>query len=98
MPHDHEETKQIGVLRGLFAVMFLAVGLYMVPGLFGAKYGNTLEGILPPPPREGGIQLSTGGHKANDYHDLAWEHDFDKALAASAVAKKPLFVDFTGFN
>lgn len=98
MPHDHEETKQIGVLRGLFAVMFLAFGLYMVPGLFGAKYGSHLEGILPPPPSSGGIQLSTGGKKGNDYKDLPWEHDFDKALAASAIAKKPLFVDFTGFN
>src|SRR5690606_805318 len=53
MPHDHEETKQIGVIRGVLAVIFLSFGLYMIPGLFGAKYGNVLEGILPPPPKDG---------------------------------------------
>src|SRR5690606_9376327 len=78
MPHDHEETKQIGVIRGVLAVIFLSFGLYMIPGLFGAKYGNVLEGILPPPPKDGGIQLAVGGGaKAYDHHDLPWHKDFD---------------------
>ncbi len=99
MPHDHEETKQIGVLRGMFAVMFLAFGLYMIPGLFGARYGKYLEGILPPPPAEGGIKLALGnGAKARDAHDLDWKLDLVKGLEISAQVNKPVFIDFTGFN
>ncbi|MCB9932456.1 MAG: sulfite exporter TauE/SafE family protein [Planctomycetes bacterium] len=99
MPHDHEETRQIGVIRGILAVMFLSFGLYMIPGLFGAKYGNVLEGILPPPPREGGILLSVGGgEKSYDHHDLPWHKDFDEGLAEAKAKNKPVFIDFTGFN
>ncbi|MEZ5991009.1 MAG: protein-disulfide reductase DsbD family protein [Planctomycetota bacterium] len=99
MPHDHEETKQIGVLRSVIAVSFFAFALYMLPGLFGAKYGNVLEGILPPPPRNGGIQLSmSGGTKANDHHDLPWHKDFDEGMAEAKALNKPVFLDFTGYN
>lgn len=97
MPHDHEKTEQIGVVRGLFAVLFLSFGLYMIPGLFGAKYGSTLEGILPPPPAEGGITLGGGG-KGNDAHDLPWTPDLVKGLEIAAKVNKPVFIDFTGFN
>lgn len=99
MPHDHEETKQIGVIRGVLAVIFLSFGLYMIPGLFGAKYGNVLEGILPPPPKDGGIQLAVGGGaKAYDHHDLPWHKDFDEGMAEAKAKNKPVFIDFTGFN
>jgi thiol:disulfide interchange protein len=100
MPHDHEETKQIGVIRSLLAVSFLAFAVYMVPGIFGAKYGNVLEGILPPPPADGGIQigLGAGGAKAYDHHDLPWHKDFDVGLAQAKAQNKPIFLDFTGYN
>lgn len=99
MPHDHEETKQIGVIRGVLAVLFLSFGLYMIPGLFGAKYGNVLEGILPPPPKDGGIQLAVGGgEKGYDHHDLPWHKDFDVGMAEAKAKNKPVFIDFTGFN
>ena len=99
MPHDHEEAKQIGVIRAIIAVMFLSFGLYMLPGMFGAKYGAVLEGILPLPPREGGIELSMGGGGSkNDYHDLAWFKDFEEGMLAAKAANKPVFLDFTGYN
>lgn len=99
MPHDHEETKQIGVIRGILAVCFLSFGLYMLPGLFGAKYGFVLEGILPEPPREGGIQLAVGGgEKGYDHHDLPWNKDFDIGMAEAKAKNKPVFIDFTGHN
>ena len=100
MPHDHEETKQIGVVRSIIAIAFLAFGIYMIPGMFGAKYGNVLEGILPPPPREGGIQLALGGGegKKYDHHDLPWNKDFDVGMAEAKANNKPVFLDFTGFN
>lgn len=101
MPHDHEETKQIGVIRSIIALSFLAFALYMAPGMFGAKYGNVLEGILPPPPRDGGIQLGLGGGDGRgsyDHHDLAWHKDFDEGLAEAKAQTKPIFLDFTGYN
>ncbi|MCC7507776.1 MAG: thioredoxin family protein [Planctomycetes bacterium] len=99
MPHDHEETKQIGVIRSLFAVAFIAFALYLVPGMFGAKFGPTLEGILPLPPENGGIQLSLGGGAPrNDPKSLPWEHNLAKGLEIAAKVNKPVFVDFTGYN
>ncbi|MDH5642013.1 MAG: thioredoxin family protein, partial [Nitrospira sp.] len=47
LPHDHEETRQIGVVRLLFATFFLVFGVYMTPGLDGRAMGY-LDGILPP--------------------------------------------------
>lgn len=99
MPHDHEKTEQIGVLRSLFAVTFLAFGLYLVPGLFGAKLGATLEGILPPPPKESGIKLAFGGAgKGNDPEHLPWNKDLQKGIEIASTVNKPVFIDFTGFN
>ncbi len=99
MPHDHEDTKQIGVIRGMFAVIFLSFGLYMLPGLFGARYGAILEGILPPPPAEGGIQLAVGGGEKRDAHDLPWhKNELEAGLKASKESGKPVFIDFTGYN
>ena len=101
MPHDHEETKQIGVIRSIIALSFFAFALYMAPGMFGAKYGSVLEGILPPPPREGGIQLGLGGGSGPgnyDHHDLPWHKDFDEGLAEAKAQNKPIFLDFTGYN
>ncbi|MBE7492893.1 MAG: hypothetical protein HS108_14220 [Planctomycetes bacterium] len=99
MPHDHEKVEQIGVLRSLFAVAFLAFGLYLVPGLFGARLGATLEGILPPPPRESGIKLSLGGGgKSNDVEHLPWNKVLQDGLDIAAKVNKPVFIDFTGFN
>ncbi|MBX3459018.1 MAG: thioredoxin family protein [Planctomycetes bacterium] len=100
MPHDHEKTEQIGVVRALFAVAFISFALYLVPGLFGAKFGPTLEGILPLPPENGGIQLSLGGGEGqrNDAKKLPWEKNLAKGIETAGQVKKPIFIDFTGFN
>ncbi len=99
MPHDHEKTEQIGVVRSIFAVMFLAFALYLLPGMFGARLGATLEGILPLPPKDAGIQLSWGtAGKGNDAEDLPWIKNLEEGLEVSAKVNKPVFVDFTGFN
>lgn len=99
LPHDHDEVQQIGVVRTLIAAGFLAFAVYLVPGMFGARYGVYMEGILPvatdPPP----IQLSFGGGERRNHHDLEWhKNDYDGAMAAAKAAQKPLFIDFTGYN
>ncbi|MHC4840392.1 MAG: cytochrome c biogenesis protein CcdA [Planctomycetota bacterium] len=100
MPHDHDETKQIGVVRAMIAVAFISFGIYMIPGMFGAKYGPYLEGILPLPPENGGIVLAMGSGEgeANDVHHLPWTKDLDEGLADAKAKNKPVFVDFTGYN
>jgi thiol:disulfide interchange protein DsbD len=99
MPHDHEKAEQIGVVRSIFAIMFLSFALYLVPGLFGARLGATLEGILPLPPKDSGIQLSWGSAgKGNDAEDLPWVLNLEEGLDVAAKVNKPVFVDFTGYN
>ncbi|MCF6274310.1 MAG: hypothetical protein L3J05_00915, partial [Robiginitomaculum sp.] len=97
MPHDHEDTKQIGVIRAIFAVGFLSFALFMLPGMFGAKYGY-LEGILPLPPKNGGITLPMGGGHENDPHSLPWNRVLEDGLLEAKEKNMPVFVDFTGFN
>lgn len=98
MPHDHEKTEQVGVIRAIFAVAFLSFALYLLPGMFGAQFGKMLEGILPLPPAEGGIQLGFSETTKNNPKDLPWERDLARGLETSAEVNKPVFIDFTGFN
>jgi hypothetical protein len=81
--------------------MFLAFAVYMVPGIFGATYGPNLEGILPLPPKDGGIKLAFAGGegKQRDVHELAWlKDDLEGGLKASKENGRPVFIDFTGYN
>lgn len=92
MPHDHEKTEQVGVVRMLIAISFLAFAVYMVPGLTSEKPMGMLDGFLPPReerPRHGG---GGGGEAKAEF----WHQDLDSALAESKQTGKPVFVDFTG--
>lgn len=94
MPHDHEKAEQIGVVRMLIAMCFLAFALYMVPGLTSEKPMGMLDGFLPPReerPKHGGAGNGSGEAKAE-----FWHQDLDSALEESKKSGKPVFVDFTG--
>lgn len=97
MPHDHEDVKQIGVVRLLFALGFLGFAVYLLPGMVRGAPMGLLDGFLPP--REvvahsGGSHSGGGG--AIDVHSLNWHQDLDEALAEAQKTNKPVFVDFTG--
>jgi thiol:disulfide interchange protein DsbD len=81
MPHDHEPTGQIGVIRMLIAIGFLSFGLYMLPGLVNDKPMGLLDGFLPPRAIE---------------EEFTWHQDLDDALAEAKRTGKPVFIDFTG--
>jgi thiol:disulfide interchange protein DsbD len=45
LPHD-TKTESIGVIRLLFALLFLAIAFYLVPGMFGRPLAPTIDGFL----------------------------------------------------
>lgn len=94
-----EETREIGVGRLVFAMLFIATALYMMPGLFGAPL-NSLDAFLPP--RQGtdvSLLGAIAGSEGRSETDENWfVDDIDAALAAASSQGRPLFVDFTGYT
>jgi thiol:disulfide interchange protein DsbD len=86
LPHDHDVPETIGVPRLLFSLIFLGLGLYMLPGLFktaqgapqkpGGQLFNQIQSFLLP-------ESSGGGN-------------LPEALARARREKKLVFIDFTG--
>lgn len=88
-PHDSPLGRR-GPVRLGFAGLFLAFGIYLVPGLFGANL-KLISGFPPPmfysygwfyDPHEGGV------------HGV---RDFEEGLALAREQDKPILVDFTGW-
>jgi len=77
------------------AVLFLALGIYLVPGLTNTRYANlSLVSGFPPP-----LSYSLYKHSATD--DKGVEaiviNDYEKALQLAKAAHKPVLIDFTGW-
>ncbi len=86
LPHD-TKVESIGVGRLLAAVLFLASGLYLLPGVFDRPLPAFIEGFILPDAREG----SSG--------EIDWkrfEDDLDGAMAEARATGRPVFIDFTG--
>lgn len=88
-PEDH-----IGVPRMIFASLFLGMGLYLTPLLFGiVPRGLVMEGVvsfLPP-------DFERSGGMPND--PIPWiKHDYEAAWKQAIAEKKLIFIDFTGVN
>ncbi len=88
LPHDHEAPESIGVMRLIFSLVFLSIGLYLVPGLFkddkhhsqkprGVVYDWVQAFLLPD-------------------DGSTWGANLPQALAQAERENKPLFIDFTG--
>lgn len=94
MPHDHEKTEQIGVIRTMIALAFFSFGIYLLPGLVTGKPMGLLDGFMPP--REARHSSSGGAGGGVDAHSLEWHEDLDEGLAEAKATGKPVFIDFTG--
>ena len=89
LPHD-DEKPNLPVPRLLFALLFIAFGLYLLPGLFKGPDGRAqrpsgiafawVEAFLLPEPAK----------------DLPWSADLKATLDAARLSKKMVFIDFTG--
>ncbi|MEC7950800.1 MAG: thioredoxin family protein, partial [Bacteroidota bacterium] len=94
LPHD-SKVERIGVFRFSLGMLFLMLGIYLLPGMWGAPV-NLISGFPPPTFysewKQGG--QSDGGHGG---HVEARFDDYDAGLAAAKAEGKPMLLDFTGW-
>jgi thioredoxin-related protein len=91
--HDPPPAK-LSFGRKIIALLFLALGLYLLPGLTNTSYANiSLVSGFPPPLTYSlyGKASSGKGVEANVIND------FDKALQLAKEQHKPILIDFTGW-
>ena len=78
-------------------MVFLTIGIYLLPGMWGAPV-NLISGFPPPTFysewNSGGSGRSSNGH--SDGHIEAKYHDYEEGLAAAKELGKPVLLDFTG--
>jgi len=101
LPHDHDVPETLSVPRSLFALGFLSLGLYLVPGIFpmkdadlpskGIVFGWVDSFLLPEPSKKSG-----GG--SGDAKEQPWFTDLQEGLSRARAEKKLVFLDFTGIN
>ncbi len=93
LPHD-SKVERIGVFRFSLGMVFMMLGIYLVPGMWGAPV-NLISGFPPPIFYSEWNQGSQGdGHGG---HVEARFDDYDKGLAAAKEEGIPMLLDFTGW-
>ncbi len=93
LPHD-SKVERIGVFRFSLGMVFMMLGIYLLPGMWGAPV-NLISGFPPPIFYSEWNQGSQGdGHGG---HVEARFDDYDKGLAAAKEEGKPMLLDFTGW-
>ena len=96
LPHD-SKVERIGVFRFSLGMVFMMLGIYLVPGMWGAPV-NLISGFPPPIFYSEWNQGSQGdGHGGHGGHVEARFDDYDKGLAAAKEEGKPMLLDFTGW-
>jgi thiol:disulfide interchange protein len=98
MEHD-SPIESIGAARLTVCIVFLAVTVWLVPGLFGRQLGE-LESFLP---AEVGSSVSppttSPASSANLQHEAGWIlNDYNEAMQQAKQENKLVFVDFTGYT
>ncbi len=89
LPHD-SPLETVGPVRLLLSTGFLAFGLYLTTGLFGAPLGEW-DAFFPPYGNHEKM-VNRGGAS-----ELSWMNDYEAARVESRVTGKPIFIDFTGY-
>lgn len=92
LPHD-EPQERIAVPRFIFALLFLGLGVYLLPGVFKGHDGK--------PQRPGGVVFAWVDAfllpEPGDGKDgLPWGTDLPDAIKKAEQSKRLVFVDFTG--
>ena len=97
-PHD-SKFERMSVGRWGLGTVFLALAIYMLPGMWGAPL-NLISGFPPPmfyAESAGGPGGSTGGDHSASGHVEARFRDYEEGLAAAKAEGKPVILDFTGW-
>ncbi len=103
-----EMSGAVGVPRLMFAIGFLGLSLYLLPGLLGAPL-NALDAWLPPRQATdisllATIQTTAEGDTVrgelgwHSTHELPAQEAMDAAFAQARADNKPVFIDFTGYT
>lgn len=91
LPHD-ETHERIGVPRLIFALLFLGLGAYLIPGVFKGPDGK--------PQRPGGVVFAWVDAfllpEPVAGSELPWGTDLPGALKKADESKRLVFIDFTG--
>jgi cytochrome c biogenesis protein CcdA len=96
LPHD-TPLEHLGVLRMLFAVAFLSLGIYIAPGLIKAYDPNTGKWHNQRP--AGAVYAWVESFLLPDTEgDLPWIGDLERGLAEAREKHRLVFVDFTGVS
>jgi thiol:disulfide interchange protein DsbD len=86
---------RITALRAVLATAFLGIAIWLGLGFFGRPLGE-IESFLPPMHRGAVASVFAGGPGAEK---LDWiSNNYDQAFAKARAARKPLFVNFTGYT
>lgn len=93
-PHD-SKTERIGVFRFSMGMLFFTLGIYLLPGMWGAPV-KLISGFPPPlfySEWNGGGQgeSESGGHVEAQFTDL------ESGMKAAKAEGKPVLLDFTGW-
>jgi thiol:disulfide interchange protein DsbD len=99
LPHD-DPAEHIGVMRMIFASLFIGMAVYMTPVLFGLRpKGVVMDSIIAflPPQLNRGAGFAGGPGQRNGEH-LSWHLDYADAWKEATKENKLLFIDFTGVN
>ncbi len=90
--HD-SPIKKITPLRIFFAVVFLALCVYLTTGVLGRKLGE-LESFLPPKNKDSIFNVL-----GNRHEELQWlSNNYEAALQRAKAENKRVFIDFTGYT
>jgi thiol:disulfide interchange protein DsbD len=93
LSHD-SKPERLGAFRLSAAILSLAIGFYLLTGLFGANL-RWLESFLPPRAADSMVFGNGGGNG----DQLKWiKNDYESALAAAKAGNKNVFIDFTGYT
>ncbi len=108
LPHDEEERTKLSVPRLLFAIAFLGLGVYLVPGLFRGEGGENqrpqgvvfawVDSFLLPdsPAKKEWSRDLTGTTQEVAGRVKKWEEEKAKNPSAPPPEKRLVFIDFTG--
>ncbi|MBW8685529.1 protein-disulfide reductase DsbD family protein [Chitinophaga rhizophila] len=90
-PHD-APLKKISTTRWVLAAIFLAMTIYLLPGVTNTKYANRkLISGFPPPLSYSIYKNAAKGIEADVMND------YEAALKLAKAQNKPILIDFTGW-
>ena len=89
LPHD-SKVERLGVFRFSLGMVFMMLGIYLLPGMWGAPV-KLISGFPPPMSYS---EWKLGG--ANGHVEARFK-DYDEGLAAAQAEGKPMLIDFTGW-